>query len=101
MAPEYQSTGAVPARVAEPESSRYNKDSPTKIPMSSPVQSSLTANLQSAAGQAGLAVLGIEAGTDFNGHPTTRFRLGSTPDAPADRTLQLELSEAFDFHKPE
>jgi hypothetical protein len=69
--------------------------------MSIPVQASLTVNLQSAAHEAGLAVLGSEAGADFNGHPTTRFRLGLAPDAPAERTLLLELSEAFDFHKPE
>jgi hypothetical protein len=69
--------------------------------MSTPVQTNLTATLQTAAREAGLSVLSADAGTDFNGHPTTRFRLGTAPDAPAERTLQLELSEAFDFHKPE
>lgn len=69
--------------------------------MSTPVQTNLTATLQTAAREAGLSVLSADAGTDFNGHPTTRFRLGTAPDAPADRTLQLELSEAFDFHRPE
>jgi hypothetical protein len=69
--------------------------------MTAHLESALTANLQTAARQAGLSVLSVEAGSDFNGHPTTRFRLGATADAPADRTLLLELSEAFDFHKPE
>ncbi|HLJ76789.1 MAG TPA: hypothetical protein VKT75_05220 [Acidobacteriaceae bacterium] len=64
-------------------------------------ETNLVANLHRAAEQAGLTVLGTEAGTDFNGHPTTRFRLASAPGAPAERTLQLELSEAFDFDKPE
>jgi hypothetical protein len=69
--------------------------------MTAHLQSTLVANLQTAAQQAGLIVLSVDAGTDFNGHPTTRFRLGGSADAPADRTLLLELSEVFDFHQPE
>jgi len=69
--------------------------------MSTRLESTLSANLQSAAQQAGLVVLSVDAGSDFNGHPTTRFRLGASADAPTERTLLLELSEAFDFHKPE
>jgi hypothetical protein len=69
--------------------------------MTSNLEANLSANIQSAAQQAGLTVVAIEAGTDFNGHPTTRFRLAGAADAPAERTLVLELSEAFDFHKPE
>jgi hypothetical protein len=64
-------------------------------------ESTLITNLQSAARAAGLSVLSIGAGTDFNGHPTTRFQLAASPEAPPERTLLLELSEAFDFHKPE
>jgi hypothetical protein len=69
--------------------------------MTTHLESSLVANLQNAAQQAGLVVLSVDAGTDFNGHPTTRFRLAATADAPTERALQLELSEAFDFNKPE
>lgn len=69
--------------------------------MSTRLESTLSANLQAAAQQAGLVVLSIDAGSDFNGHPTTRFRLGVTTGASAEQTLLLELSEAFDFHKPE
>jgi hypothetical protein len=69
--------------------------------MSTRLDSTLSANLQAAAQQAGLVVLSVDAGSDFNGHPTARFRLGVTTDALAERTLLLELSEAFDFHKPE
>lgn len=61
--------------------------------------STLTANLQAAAHQAGLIVLSVDSGSDFNGHPTTRFRLATTADAPPERSLLLELSEAFDFNK--
>ena len=64
-------------------------------------ETTLIANLQAGARAAGLAVLSIDGGTDFNGHPTTRFQLGALPEAPPERTLLLELSEAFDFHKPE
>jgi hypothetical protein len=69
--------------------------------MSTPLETTLTSNLRLAARAAGLAVLSMDSGTDFNGHPTTRFLLAAAPDAPAERTLLLELSEAFDFHKPE
>jgi len=64
------------------------------------LETTLTSNLQAAARSAGLAVLSVDAGKDFNGHPTTRFQLGALPEAPPERTLLLELSEAFDFHKP-
>jgi hypothetical protein len=73
----------------------------TKTDMTTHLESSLVANLQKAAQQAGLVVLSVDAGTDFKGHPTTRFCLAAAADAPAERALQLELSEAFDFNKPE
>ncbi|HEX4066585.1 MAG TPA: hypothetical protein VHZ09_11240 [Acidobacteriaceae bacterium] len=69
--------------------------------MTAHLEPTLVSNLQTAAREAGLKVVSVDTGTDFNGHPTTRFRLGATVDAPAERTLLLELSEAFDFHKPE
>lgn len=65
------------------------------------LEPTLVSNLQNAAREAGLTVLSFDTGADFNGHPTTRFRLAGSTDAPAERTLLLELSEAFDFHKPE
>jgi hypothetical protein len=64
-------------------------------------ENALTAKLQDAARQAGLIVLSAESGVDFNQHPTAKFQLGLTADAAPERTLQLELSEAFDFQKPE
>jgi hypothetical protein len=62
-------------------------------------ENALTAMVQTAAREAGLIVLTAEAGTDFNSHPTAKFRLGLTPEAAPEKTLQLELSEAFDFQK--
>jgi hypothetical protein len=54
-----------------------------------------------AAQQAGLTILSSEEGADFNGRPTAIFRVGLSKDAPAERTLRLELSEDLDFHRPE
>ncbi|MGH9587664.1 MAG: hypothetical protein ACRD3F_11975, partial [Acidobacteriaceae bacterium] len=63
------------------------------------LESSLTQKIDSAAQAAGLTVLSAESGTDTAGHPTAKFRLGMAHNA--ERSLTLELSEAFDFHKPE
>jgi Fe-S-cluster containining protein len=63
--------------------------------------STLNAAVSSAAADAGLSVVSSEEGIDFNGRPTAIFRIGLAPDAPAERTLRLELSEDFDFHRPE
>jgi hypothetical protein len=63
--------------------------------------SQLSTAVAAAAANAGLTILSSEEGTDFHGHPTAVFRVGLSPDAPAGRTLRLELSENFDFHRPE
>jgi hypothetical protein len=64
------------------------------------LKTSLTDAIQTAATQAGLKLVSTTEGQDFHGHPTAIFEL-----APADgamtRTLRLELSEHFDFNKPE
>lgn len=69
--------------------------------MSTNLQTALTATLSEAARAAGLTVLSAEAGTDFNNRPTAIFKLALSPDAPAEKTLQLELSDTFNFQKPE
>ena len=63
--------------------------------------STLNAAVSSAAADAGLSVVSSEEGLDFNGRPTAIFRIGLAPDTPVERTLRLELSEDFDFHRPE
>ena len=63
--------------------------------------STLNAAVSSAAADAGLTIVSSEEGIDFRGRPTAIFRIGLAPDAPAERTLRLELSEDFDFHRPE
>src|SRR5882672_821764 len=69
--------------------------------MSIDFQTALTATVGTAAREAGLTVVSSEAGTDFNHKPTARFKLALAPNAPAEHTLQLELSDAFDFQKPD
>jgi hypothetical protein len=66
--------------------------------MTAQLKDSLAASLKTAASQAGLSVLSVTSGSDFNGDPTTIFHLGLS--GAGNRTLQLELSEAFDFDKP-
>jgi hypothetical protein len=66
--------------------------------MSAALKSSLVSLLESAATQAGLKLVSAAAGTDTQGQPTAVFQLG-LPDVEG-RTLQLELSESFDFDKP-
>ena len=61
----------------------------------------LSTALGIATADAGLSILSAEEGIDFNGRPTAIFRIGLSPDAPAERTLRLELSENFDFNRPE
>jgi hypothetical protein len=61
----------------------------------------LSTSLGIAAAHAGLTILSCEEGIDFNARPTAIFRVGLSPDAPAERTLRLELSENFDFNRPE
>lgn len=62
------------------------------------LKSSLFKSLETAAAQAGLVLLSTRQGTDFHGKPTAVFQLG-LPGAQGG-SLQLQLSEAFDFDKP-
>jgi hypothetical protein len=64
------------------------------------LKTALTDSIQVAASQAGLTLVSTTEGKDFNGHPTAVFELAPTA-AEAGRTLKLELSEHFDFNKPD
>jgi hypothetical protein len=55
----------------------------------------LQQTIEQAAQKAGLVILTTTVGSDFHGKPTSIFRLGLSADAPAERTLALELSEGF------
>jgi len=64
------------------------------------LKTSLTDAIQTAASQAGLKLVSTTEGQDFHGHPTAVFELAPASGATT-RTLHLELSEKFDFNKPE
>jgi len=61
---------------------------------------SLTNSLQAAATQAGIVLQSVTAGSGLHGQPTTVFQLGLVGAMSSDRTLRLELSEEFDFDRP-
>ncbi len=65
--------------------------------MPAPLKSSLVKSLEAAASQAGLVLLSAGEGSDFHGRPTAIFQLGLS--GAEGRSLQLQLSEAFDFDK--
>jgi hypothetical protein len=69
--------------------------------MPTQLENTLTQKLETAARAANMVVLSAESGKDSNNHSTASFRLGLTENAPPEQTLTLELSDAFDFHKPE
>jgi hypothetical protein len=69
--------------------------------MSANPVTTLNTAVGNAAEQAGLTVLSSEEGLDFNGRPTNIFRIGLSKDAAVEQTLRLELSQDFDFHRPD
>lgn len=69
--------------------------------MTTELKSSLVTALQSAAAKAGLTLVSAAQGADLHGQPTAVFELAIPDNGPAGRLLKLELSEDFDFEKPE
>ena len=69
--------------------------------MTAELKSSLVTSVQAAAAQAGLVLVSATEGRDFHGQPTAVFQLGLKGGEAAGRTLRLELSEAFEFDKPD
>src|ERR1700723_3266681 len=67
------------------------------VERNSPLKSALVASVQSAAAQAGLALVSVTEGADFHGEPTARFELGLPGMEAAARTLRLELSGDFEL----
>jgi len=68
--------------------------------LKSPLKSNLVTAVQTAATQAGLTLVSATEGADFHGQPTAVFVLGLA-GGDAGRTLKLQLSEGFEFSKPE
>ena len=69
--------------------------------MTANLKSSLVSSVETAAAQAGLLLVSTTEGSDFHGRPTAVFQLGLAGDELAGRAVRLELSEAFDFDKPD
>jgi hypothetical protein len=68
--------------------------------MTSDLKTSLVSSLESAAAKAGMVLISVKQGADFSGHPTAVFELGLPGAESVGRSLQLQLSDAFDFDKP-
>ena len=68
--------------------------------MTEALKSALVSALETAAAKAGLALVSATQGADFHGRPTAVFQLGLPAD-PSGRVLRLELSDAFEFDKPQ
>ena len=64
------------------------------------LKTSLIQSMAQAAERASLVLVTTTEGKDFHGHPTTIFELARKDDGTG-RTLHLELSEQFDFDRPE
>lgn len=58
-------------------------------------------SLETAASKAGLILVSSSEGRDSQGRPTSVVQLGLKGTEVAGRSLRLELSESFDFDKPE
>jgi hypothetical protein len=69
--------------------------------MTAELKTSLALSLEAAAKQAGLVLVSSSQGTDFHGKPTADFQLGLPGEPGGGRSLKLELSEAFEFDKPD
>jgi hypothetical protein len=69
--------------------------------MASDLKTSLVASLESAAAQAGLVLVSVAQGSTAQGRPTAIFQLGLPDAEPGGKTLKLELSESFEFDKPD
>ena len=61
----------------------------------------LAVQVEAAARAAGLAVVSSEAGEDYSGGGTARFKLALAGEATAGKTMLLELSERFEFGRPD
>jgi hypothetical protein len=65
------------------------------------MKSNLVTSLETAAAHAGLDLQSVTEGSDFHGRRTAVFQLGLKGGELSGRTLKLELSEGFEFDKPD
>jgi len=69
--------------------------------MSVASKSTLLNSVQAAATQAGLVLVSATKGSNFHGEPTSVFAIGLPGAEAASRTLKLEITETFEFDKPD
>jgi hypothetical protein len=69
--------------------------------MTAELKSNLVSSVHAAAEHGGMVMVSATEGSDFHGRPTAVFQLGLPGTDLAGRTLRLELSEAFEFDKPD
>jgi hypothetical protein len=74
--------------------------------MTAELKTSLATSIQAAAAKAGLVLVSATEGTDFHGQPTAVFLFGlplpgESGAESSGRTVKLELTESFDFDKPD
>jgi hypothetical protein len=69
--------------------------------MTAAPKSTLATSLEAAAAQAGLVLVSTAQGADSKGRSTAVFELGLAGAQAVDRKFKLEVSEGFDFEKPE
>jgi hypothetical protein len=68
--------------------------------MTADLKTSTVTAFEAAAAKAGLVLVSVTRGADFQGKPTSVFVVGLAGEETAGRSLKLELTESFDFDKP-
>jgi hypothetical protein len=69
--------------------------------MTAELKSTLAPTVQAAATKAGLLLVASSQGSDFHGEPTAIFDVALPGAGASGRTLRLELSDTFEFNKPD
>ena len=69
--------------------------------MTDVLKSQLVPQVEAAAAKAGMTLSSVTEGADFKGRPTAVFELALSGGPSGATTLKLELSEGFNFDKPD
>src|ERR1700761_4078170 len=69
--------------------------------MAADLKTSLVSSIEAAAAQAGLVLVSVTQASNPNGGNTAVFLLGLPDAATVGRTLKWELTDGFDFDKPD
>src|SRR5580704_2493733 len=69
--------------------------------MAAELKTSLVSSIEAAAAQAGLVLVSVAQSNSSDGRNTAVFQFGLPDAAAPGKVLKLELTEGFDFDKPE